>query len=275
MENCYFKYTSFNTDTIKSILCNEIWFSSVEQFNDPFELFFKAKTDFPTDHEEFIKYLVSAKYFAPDNHRERAQNAVVAAKLSGNMEKLYELTKANIANLEASLEESLVEIGLLVSCMSKVRSQPLMWSHYANSYKGLCIAYDIEELKSVGIEFKSVTYQEKVFEFDPAVHFLSLSTDRKKASQTLTSILTTKNANWKYEEEVRSMRTLEDERDKKIVGKAYNVPEDSIKYIILGYRVPEKDRALLKRIAQVKNIPLYIASPKKGEYSVSIEEYRD
>lgn len=82
-----------------------------------------------------------------------------------------------------------------ISCFSTVNDSMLLWSHYANSHKGICIGYRITEeyIKSKLLHFDEVIYQNhnKIFK------------DDSKMKSILNELFFIKNEAWDYENEYR------------------------------------------------------------------------
>ena len=93
--------------------------------------------------------------------------------------------------------------GLL--CFSTKWSNPVMWSHYANNHKGLCLGFDVAN-DLVG----PVSYSGKRL----AVDLEQLKSPNELSVEFITQILFTKYAHWKYENEYRSFVTLEEVDEK-------------------------------------------------------------
>lgn len=90
--------------------------------------------------------------------------------------------------------------GLL--CFSAKWSNPVIWSHYADRHRGLCLGFDVADL-SVG----PVSYSGRRL----AVELDSLRTPRDLSADYVRKILFTKYAHWKYENEYRGFVTLDEE----------------------------------------------------------------
>lgn len=92
--------------------------------------------------------------------------------------------------------------GLL--CFSTKWNNPVMWSHYADRHKGICLGFDVSD-ESVG----PVSYSGKRL----AVELEQFKSPRELPLEFLTKLLFTKYAHWKYENEYRGFVTLQ-EQDK-------------------------------------------------------------
>lgn len=88
-----------------------------------------------------------------------------------------------------------------IICFSKSWKNPLMWSHYADKHKGICLGFDI-----AGEHLKPVDYVDSVVKFDNSnpnkfLEYLELGEIEK--------LLTLKYKDWMYEKEVRLFVPLE------------------------------------------------------------------
>lgn len=103
-------------------------------------------------------------------------------------------------------ENELNKLG--ITAMTETHDNILMWSHYANSHKGVCIGYDTEKIKEKDnvMRLLRVKYLEDRFEKSDitcASHTLS-----GKFSKLEDKIVTTKSPQWQYEKEHRYITSL-------------------------------------------------------------------
>lgn len=87
--------------------------------------------------------------------------------------------------------------GLL--CFSSKWGNPVMWSHYADKHRGLCLCFDVAD-KSMG----AVSYSGRRL----AVELEQLESPRNLPADYVTKLLFTKYSHWKYESEYRAFVTL-------------------------------------------------------------------
>ncbi|HEX9789780.1 MAG TPA: DUF2971 domain-containing protein [Kiloniellales bacterium] len=90
------------------------------------------------------------------------------------------------------------DCGLL--CFSKRWRNPVLWSHYADRHRGLCLGFDAPD----GLLF-SVTYTTKRTAPDKL-----FSDDQSVKEKEMERILTTKFNHWRYEDEARFFVRLSD-----------------------------------------------------------------
>lgn len=105
-----------------------------------------------------------------------------------------------------------------VLCFSKSWSNPVLWSHYADKHRGVCLGFDIEDS-----EAREIIYTEKPLKM-------------KFASQRARPLMLTKYVDWRYEEEVRII--LELNRLPVEGGLYFSLfsPEMELREVILGPR---------------------------------------
>lgn len=111
-----------------------------------------------------------------------------------------------------------------IHCFSKRWSNPVLWSHYADKHRGICLGFDIpDEL------LLNVNYARKRLSTDALLQ--DIRNDREEFMKT---ILATKFSHWKYEDEVRVFVDIND-RDNR-TGHYYSEFSDQLvlRQIIVG-----------------------------------------
>jgi hypothetical protein len=88
-------------------------------------------------------------------------------------------------------------IGLL--CFSRTWSNPVLWSHYADKHRGLCLGFDIPDQHA-----KEVTYVRRRLKAE-----IENTNFSDKNSSPGYKLITTKYKHWRYEDEVRLIIPLE------------------------------------------------------------------
>ncbi len=169
-----YKYCSF--ETLNLILKNStLYYSTANEFNDPFEL--------------------STNIFEEYNDKYCLENVL---KIDYSQIDYSDLNGFKLFKIFTNVWEELKnEIG--ITCFSKSPLNSLMWSHYADKHKGVCIGFnfDIEEQKDKIIQMP-VRYIEKI---EPINFWQKF----EKGFDDLVAFhwLLTKSKIWEYEQEVR------------------------------------------------------------------------
>lgn len=139
---------------------------------------------------------------------------------------------------------------LCLCCFSKNMNSILMWSHYADNHKGVCLEWDFDNDKNKG-GFYEVEYENNIItlnEVELNRGYLSLNVN------TNGKFLKTKFQTWEHEEEIRMIRY---EDDLKLKGNYGNFPGE-LTAIYFGRNTSADDIELVKLNTQhLRNIKFY------------------
>ena len=154
------------------------------------------------------------------------------------------------------------EKGLL--CFSKSWLNPVMWAHYSDNHKGLCLGFDVPDpSQGPESEIDSVTYINTPPAFPE--NFGEMVEDERLL--ILKYVLFTKFEHWTYEEEVRQWTNLQDKEN----GRYFMPFCDKLKLaeVILGEKcdlsVAAIQRALGGGSSEVK---ITIARPSYNKFEM-------
>jgi hypothetical protein len=171
------------------------------------------------------------------------------ASIEKNM-KLYGLTRDQVTNsIEEQIEEGIVKregdllrmechgrdlLPLpLICCFSEKCDNILMWSHYANYHKGVCLRF-----KSKLIEgFPYLTINSKAVELFPMNYDIIPPYpinyhNQVEGNAQLLKLLSTKSLDWEYENEYIMFLTEEDSKEN-----LNDFKKEELEGIILGMRI--------------------------------------
>lgn len=183
----------------------KLWFSSPANFNDPFDC--KIYPNTPSD-EELAQYLVT-----------NAQNTT-----SKDYNRILEGIKKSRGDIiKKAIDDVMNRSG--VKCFTPNNANILMWSHYTNSHKGICLEFDT----SIDPEFFVYPINVNYSENYPTLCF----TDKSFT----TEVLRTKSKDWEYEDEVRIYKAesgYHNFNPKSLISVTFgcNTPEDKQTQII-------------------------------------------
>jgi hypothetical protein len=121
-------------------------------------------------------------------------------------------------------------IGML--CFSRNWDNLLLWSHYGESHRGLCLGFDIRDNSSEAGVYMDVLYQPNLMKIR----------DPRDINQDLAfRLLSTKHESWSYEQEVRIFVQINDPPDE---GRSYAQfgPHLQLREVIIGAEC-DPDRA--------------------------------
>lgn len=113
-----------------------------------------------------------------------------------------------------------------IICFAEGISDPVLWSHYADSHRGIALGFDV----FVDDNLFSMEYPEERPTVDVA-NFPSMTTQQAKAM--IRRILAAKAPSWRYEKEHRVFVDLASSR---FDGTNYfhRIPSDSLAHVVLG-----------------------------------------
>jgi Protein of unknown function (DUF2971) len=117
--------------------------------------------------------------------------------------------------------------GLL--CFSKVWSNALMWSHYADRHRGICLGFDVPKNGLIHVEYNA----HRMIDGSGM-----LRADLPIDDRMIRTCLGTKYASWSYEQEVRRIESFHD-KDIDVQGRKYTrfSPELDLVEVIIGPRL--------------------------------------
>jgi hypothetical protein len=148
------------------------------------------------------------------------------------------------------------------TCFSEVNDNILLWSHYADGHRGICLEFDTSSL--LFSKARKVYYSLDFPTIDP-VKFLYGSHDEKVEEGI--KPLFTKYENWSYEKEWRLFHVEP--------NKPYSYSVEALNSVYFGLSANYADIEIVCLIlqGQSENIRFYKANKDKSKYSVFFEEF--
>ncbi len=217
-EHTFYKYRAINKNFIDSFVKSALYFAEPNALNDPYD----CQMDFS-----------KACYELADKLSNDRSNAFIA--LAENKDIIEKQKKA------------ISQLG--VCSFSRVNDETLLWSHYADEHKGVCVEYQFPKdflmdeaniRKFMGVA--SVAYVD-----NPLRNWLETITtaqleDLHVFYNELTNVLLTyKSPPWKYENEMRIVR---------FESGLVTIPMSFVKHIYFGLQASESDIDLVITIAK-------------------------
>lgn len=141
-----------------------------------------------------------------------------------------------------------------VACFSETADHPLMWAHYGNAFKGICVEYDFEGLRQVlphGSSFAKVSYVDRIPD---------IGTELRDPRTMAKWILSTKNQHWSYEREWRLFSSGQG---------AIRGARPAINKVIVGPKMPEPMVSLVEQ-ALGGAVPVFRA--RVSGYNISVDD---
>ena len=221
-----FRYVWLGDAVFENLKTGRLWFSHPTAFNDPFDG--QSIMDYECSEEELAQYFDT--YF-PKVMRDKIDLRDLVKRAHEQPQVLQQ-----VLNAVQAIKISEVHI----CCFSEVNNHPLMWGHYADGHRGICLVFDLHELTRSG-----------QFAMTPVIY----TADRPKWNQIRerntyknsdlfqhrfqTALLATKGDQWSYEREIRLISH----------NPGLNAfPRTAFEGVILGARVSEKDANALEDV---------------------------
>lgn len=246
-----FKYMPWPGFARETLLEQRIWYSSMSAFNDPFEGIYDIKDDISMHAAIALAAKVKA-----DCHWDEVEEYIRSRVLHPRHDSLVLSNEFKLLvkqRVEAARDQ-IRSLGVL--SLSMVPDSILLWSHYADEHKGICIEFErnIDEDSGILEKSRPVIYSDMYP--TPSVDQLVLD------PRALTNkVVYTKSHHWAYEKEWRLWK------DK---GNQKHPLPGPVKSVILGsnWHGSQED---IQRICRDLNADLVKAKIVKGRYDIEFE----
>ncbi|HBT4302783.1 TPA: DUF2971 domain-containing protein [Klebsiella pneumoniae] len=219
-----FKYKKFNDDCMELIIDDYLYFANPAQFNDPLDC--KVTISDDVNDEAFLRDTLSTLLQRNSEKKLKASAKNLRYKGPKTAEKISLLSQSEaekiISNIYAefsfgqydlhiqTINQALTSaIGNVilsgynrgVLSLSKKDTCPLMWAHYADNHKGLCLGYSIPE--NTVNKIRPVSYTSEFREIKISLIHRMLNGDENAKAEIEHNIFLRKAKPWEYEDEWR------------------------------------------------------------------------
>ena len=254
----FYKYRSMNsTESVERVerivLHDEVYFASAKSFNDPFDLnpAFSLQASPEQQRADFIRMSRKFNPSLTDPEHEAEATRVMATSLSATDVD----TTTNV--IQFAVRQHLIEsVGAF--CVSERCNDLLMWAHYADSHRGVCLEFD--GAGGLMASAQQVTYSLT----RPAINHYE-----DERLTMLAKALLTKSAHWAYEAEWRLLRADNGP------GVVRFRPENLTGIVVGALATPETIE-IVRRWAANRSTPLALrrASVSNREFRLLVEPLR-
>lgn len=217
-----YKYFRDDQRSVEAVKSNKLWYSAPCKFNDVFDC------DILIDEKAILNSVLNQ---FPDKRGVRPGSPV--------WKEAQKQIAKEIPSLRTTLDGLKTKTG--IACFSESDDSILMWSHYANNHRGMCVEYDLMRInEQLGFSPVPVVYGGE------RVWFGTIAPDKYEAEsqRVLIESLTSKSQEWDYEREWRIIR------DDGACGSKWD---------------PDKNGALLEMIRPISIILGCMAKPELEE----------
>lgn len=226
-----YKYRLINPNFWDALVNDYLWFSSFDDFNDPFD----GRLKYPKQYSKNeINYFLQTICSIHNEKKIKEKTEY----LYNNQDELSEIISSAIADQKKETK---------VCCFSQINDSILMWSHYADGHKGVCLEFDVIKDPATFCSLQKVNYQQEY----------AISNYLADSKNAILNMIKIKSKDWQYEHEFRVI--LPQETDNKI----YYKPEALVS-IIFGCNCSQQD---------ITNITGIIGSRVKYKKCVLNDDY--
>lgn len=259
-----YKFRTANINNICSLFHNELFFSHVDKFNDPFEFHFEIDMGLPHTNCRNTYYRNFKNFIGKVNlaHPNTIDDSLVNMIMSINEDKVDEVSKAVAFALKGMVRDRIEQLReqFKIFCMSKSNKHPLLWGHYADGLRGYCVGYDEEKLVEADkIGLLNVSYSNKPHQFK--IDELLRGEFENKGRE----IFGVKLLEWQYEEEARLIVESESLFDNVIKAK-----NEALKEVIFGEKMDMKLIELVRNLLDGRRVSFFKALSNPENYTISI-----
>jgi hypothetical protein len=247
----FYKYRSLSGEGmgfLESLLRNnELYLSAPTNFNDPFDCV--PTFDFACTREEAIA--LADRTLARDRTFRTAREKRVAKEQFLSSLPVSNPLEAHTHMCEA--HEVAVRERLGVYCLSARMDSPLMWSHYADAHRGVCIGFDSNSWPFAIAQ--SVSYSEERMPVNPF---------RLPPDEALARSVLQKSADWTYEEEWRVVVPNG-------AGRTEAFEDGAVTSVIFGARFPVEQEEVVRALVARHDPVFYRARPSSQRFAIEVD----
>ena len=212
----FFKFRLINKNLIDSLVNGSLYFALPSKLNDPFDCQIDLKK--------------SARF--------------AASKVSGLKREIL-LKIANLDTFVDGIQQKMRKVGVCSFSLSLEES--LLWSHYADEHRGVCLLYEFTESFFLEKMNKIVGVTDIVYGENPLSDWLIESIPEQITdeffdhftTELLKKVLIVKAEGWHYENECRIIREQ---------SGPFLLPKGYLKQVCFGMNTPESDIQLVRKI---------------------------
>ncbi|WP_415376665.1 DUF2971 domain-containing protein [Patiriisocius sp. Uisw_017] len=231
-----FKHTAISNGLYKTLINSELWFAAPTSFNDPFDCQINDQTNWTDNNIRNYVSRTNSIGIDPEDVVQANQQT------PGSFNQFF----------TNHLKKTLSKIG--VTCFLQKPDNLLLWAHYSDSHKGVCLKFDITK----DPDFFSKTFAVKYSSQYPNFDYLT------ERDQLTNKAILTKSEHWEYEDEIR---TIQD------TFGLYPFKKECLTEIIFGCKTDPNEIKTIRQIvtnAGYPNLTLKQVKLKTNQYDIDI-----
>lgn len=239
-----FKYQPVSLLALGNLEEGTLWFSDPANFNDPFDC--------------AADILIHQIQKALDSLDVRTSQKILRAvkpniELSGDANEIISFARRSAKEAIAVVLQDL----LGVCCFSEKVDDLLMWGHYADSHRGMCLKFSTEYEPVTQKYLKPVSYCPSFPQID-LLKMFSLN------SRELVNALLVKSDHWSYEAEWRAFH--------KERNKAFAYERSALVAVYFGAKMPQRLRRIVANMLLRTDTEFFEMSLLRDQFSLKAEQ---
>jgi hypothetical protein len=201
-----YKYRAFNANTLRLLSQAEIYYANPAHFNDPMDCrpVIEVDTDLKTLEKVCYRLLVLSR--GKDAANACIQNHRYMSTEYGDYKTDPDAARSYTEDLRREISEfvdaEMRKHGVL--SLAKRWNCPLMWSHYADEHRGLCIEYDTKDNQCEGLRCVNYDVSGSIKVSDILRWKIEKSKEADRSIRE--AFFYAKARDWRYEREWRDVR---------------------------------------------------------------------
>lgn len=238
-----YRYYRFDNYTEKIFTSNEIYFQIPSKFDDPLDS--KLSYVLKGTKEEKQRFLKRNLLLARPDLTYQDINEISAEP--SNIEKFFDVFCKR-------QNERRDELGIY--CLTTLKDNILMWTHYSDNHKGFCVEFD-----SQNYEFFQQALPVEYSKVMPTLNVLDITVgETHKNANKLAELLLIKAEDWRYQNEWRLVYT-----PKQGGPGIHKYPEKLLTGVIFGFQIaPENQEKIINWCRGRKFKPRFYQTKLKG-----------
>lgn len=250
-----YKYQTF--DKLQYLSKDKLFISDPGNFNDPFDLRLTLRDDLSSagfSESALQKAFIAAIEEWPDISGHWFYDAKTFEVL-----KHWTTGRLPLIYVEEAIKERFKKFG--VACFSTELNQPLMWSHYGASHKGMCVQYFVRPM-TLALESDLLQYNVSYTSRLPQISLTEVLFAPRNVGQRM---LATKSIDWAYEKEWRLIHPT-------TKGGTVDMPSGiEVASIIVGLSADADDRTKAFAKGNELQIPVFQVGQDHGSYDFLLD----
>lgn len=164
---------------------------------------------------------------------------------------------------------------IYIACFSERNDITPMWHHYGGEHKGICVEYDFKNDKKYDKKLKQILFPIAYVTEKRNKEILPKIFDGADKGKLAIETFTNKSIEWEYEQEWRIIML-------KNPGKLFEIKwynnKPHIKFltpknVYLGYKIDERDAYFIKKLCELRNIPVYRMIKDNSSFNLTYIPY--